>query len=77
LSDVISFAEEVIGALDVNGDGEVSKEEYMDLLENDPVLFETFTELLTVTVSVCFPSTLLCLSAFVITASVCGTACHV
>lgn len=36
--------------MDVNGDGQVTKEEYLRTLERDAVLFDTFTEYIAITV---------------------------
>lgn len=49
VDDIVSFAEEVVEALDKNGDGEVSREEYLSTVEDDPVLFDAFARLITVT----------------------------
>ena len=38
------------GSLDVDGDGNVSKDEYLATIEGDSLLYDTFTDLITVTV---------------------------
>ena len=37
-------------SMDVNGDGQVTKTEYLRTLERDAVLFDTFTEYIAITV---------------------------
>lgn len=48
LSEAIEFAEEIVSTFDVDGDGDVSPEEFTAALHKEPALLEAFSSIITV-----------------------------